>query len=67
MCRPLFLYKDSNVKDDRLVSRIYISDDDGDVAAVPCDPSRWSGPQDVPYPRNVAGFHGLKADHSVTF
>ena len=29
------------------------------LAAVPCDPSLWSGPQDDPYPRNVAGFPDL--------
>ena len=26
------------------------------VSAVPCDPSRWSRPQTVPFPRNVARF-----------
>ena len=29
------------------------------LAAVPCDPSLWSGPQTVPYPRNVARFRDL--------
>ena len=37
------------------------------ILTVQCDPSRWSGPQALPYPRNEARLRDVSADHSVTF